>query len=154
MTTENKEMCDLTNVVLQVNGENQINQDNQSLKIPKRVLHFSDGDLIEYSDDETDSSSPETDKQLIDLKNIGWVPWTWYQTSWVGSKVLESCDYVGEALANFLGITSPKYYFELVEYQRLQKLQDEENKKDLEIQGWNQNNTETLIVNDIKTSNH
>ncbi|XP_057328923.1 protein FAM177A1 [Microplitis mediator] len=151
MTTENKELCDLTNVVLQVGGD-KLNQDNQSLKRPKRILHFSDGDLVEYSDDETDSSSPDTDKKLIDLKNIGWIPWTWYQTSWIGSKVLESCDYVGEALADFLGITSPKYNFELAEYHRLQKLQNDEDKKDLEMQGWTQSNTENLILNDIKTS--
>lgn len=33
-----------------------------------------------------------------------------------GSSALSACDYVGERLANVLGITSPKYQYEIDEY--------------------------------------
>ena len=46
----------------------------------------------------------------------------WYQTVAAGSKALELCDYVGESLASFFGITTPKYQFEINEYMRLQKV--------------------------------
>lgn len=32
--------------------------------------------------------------------------------------MLSACDYVGESLANFLGITAPKYQYEIDEYNR------------------------------------
>lgn len=41
------------------------NQANIKVRVPKRVLHFSDGVLEEYSDDETDNQSP-TQQQIVD----------------------------------------------------------------------------------------
>ena len=35
-----------------------------------------------------------------------------------GSRVLTACDYVGEGLANTLGITSQKYFYEIEDYKR------------------------------------
>lgn len=42
---------------------------NIKVKVPKRVLHFSDGVLEEYSDDEVDSTPPNEENessQVID----------------------------------------------------------------------------------------
>lgn len=39
-------------------------------RIPKRVLHFSDGDLIEYSDDEVDATKTLPATALIDFVSI------------------------------------------------------------------------------------
>lgn len=33
-----------------------------------------------------------------------------------GNSALSACDYIGESLANALGITSPKYQYEIDEY--------------------------------------
>lgn len=58
---------------------------------------------------------------------------------------------MGEALADFLGITSPKYQFEIDEYNRLQKIQSEEIRKEEEqIAGWNTQHNNALIMNDLK----
>lgn len=66
-----------------------------------------------------------------------WLPWTLYRTTQAGSKILQACDYVGEGLANFLGITSPKYQFEIDEYYRTKAQQEEEMKKENEQSfGW------------------
>lgn len=53
-----------------------------------------------------------------------------------GSTVLAGCDYVGETLAEFLGITTPKYSYEIEEFK---KMQEEKAKIDLEeSSGWSE----------------
>ena len=48
-----------------------------------------------------------------------WGPWLWYKAINVGSKSLEVCDYLGEHLASFFGITTPKYQYEIDEFNRI-----------------------------------
>lgn len=64
-----------------------------------------------------------------------WGPWLAYKAWSAGSTALAACDYIGESLASFLGITTPKYYFELEEYKRreAEKKRIEEEKK-----GWSE----------------
>lgn len=64
-----------------------------------------------------------------------WGPWLAYQAWYAGSTALAACDYVGESLASFLGITTPKYYFELEEYKKREAAKKalEEEKK-----GWSE----------------
>lgn len=144
MNSEKDDVCDLSDVVL---NENASTEDKMSLKQPTRVLHFSDGDL-EYSEDEVDTTEVNKIENVehIDPKALTWLPWTWYQTTVVGSKILNGCDYVGEWLADFFGITSPKYEFEINEFYRLQALENEKrHKQDLEMGGWNVQNQNNLI---------
>lgn len=55
----------------------------------------------------------------------------------VSSKALAACDYVGETLADFLGITAPKYQYEIEEAKRMQEEAAAEKKAtDLEMAGW------------------
>ena len=49
-------------------------------------------------------------------KSMKWGPWAYYWMLYSGSSALSFCDYIGESLANTLGITSPKYQYELDEY--------------------------------------
>lgn len=49
-------------------------------------------------------------------KSMKWGPWLYYWMAYSGTSALSFCDYVGESLANTLGITSPKYQYELDEY--------------------------------------
>ncbi|XP_029041751.1 protein FAM177A1 [Osmia bicornis bicornis] len=144
MDAENDKPSDLSHVVLKEISNNEAH-DRKSLKQPKRILHFSDGDMEEYSEDDPDSSEENKITQ-IDPHTLNWLPWTWYQTTWVGGKILTGCDYVGEWLANFFGITSPKYEFEINEFHRLQALENEMlHKQDLEMGGWNAQNQNNLI---------
>lgn len=55
----------------------------------------------------------------------------------LSSKALAACDYVGETLADFLGITTPKYLYEIEEARRM-KAEEEAAKKatDVEMAGW------------------
>jgi len=90
---------------------------------------------------------------------MNWLPWAWYRTTWLSSKMLDGCDYVGECLANFFGITAPKYQFEINEFYRLQALEREMfHKQDLELGGWNEqkrnnlikSNNDTVLTNECK----
>ncbi|KAI4492135.1 hypothetical protein M0802_010032 [Mischocyttarus mexicanus] len=142
---ENKE-SDLNDVVLQ---EDVLDTQCKIVakKLPKRVLHFSDGDLEEYSsEDEVDKSQATKIVAEIDPNTLNWIPWTWHQTTFIGTKLLDGCDYLGEWLASFFGITTPKYQFEIDEFYRLQALQDEMiRNNDLEMGGWSNQNRNNLI---------
>lgn len=113
------------------------------IKTPKKVLHFSDGTLEEYStDDEVDSSNKENTISTVDPKTLSWGPWIWYYTATAGTKTLEVCDSLGEHLADFFGITSPKYQYEIDEYNRIMAEEEERKKRqDLEMGGWSGEST-------------
>ncbi|EFN88001.1 Uncharacterized protein C14orf24 [Harpegnathos saltator] len=148
---EKDEASDLSEVILQectdANTEMKIKLD----KKPKRVLQFSDGVMEEYSsEDEVDIPKNNKTVLQIDSKNMKWLPWAWHQTTWLSSKMLDGCDYVGEFLANFFGITAPKYQFEINEFYRLQALQKEMlQKQDLEMGGWSEQKRNNLINDNI-----
>ncbi|XP_043285095.1 protein FAM177A1 [Venturia canescens] len=121
---------------------------------PKRILQFSDGEMVEYSS-EDEADAPKTQPQIsaVDPKSLNWGPWAWYQTTWVGTKLLNGCDYVGEALADFLGITSPKYQFEIDEYHRMHAAEAERaHRQDVEMGGWSENHQNNVITNDKATN--
>lgn len=63
-----------------------------------------------------------TDNMVLILqKTLKWGSWMYYWMLYTGSSALAACDYVGESLANLLGITSPKYQYEIDEYKRCEK---------------------------------
>ncbi|XP_076354167.1 uncharacterized protein LOC143248975 isoform X2 [Tachypleus tridentatus] len=109
-------------------------------KVPKRVLHFSDGVLEEYSTDDGEEVEDVTDSTaLLDTKQMAWIPYLWYLAWWMGSRTLAGCDFLGEKLAYFFGITSPKYQYELEEYQKMLEEKEEEKKiENTENVGWKQ----------------
>uniref|UniRef100_A0A182Y6J9 Protein FAM177A1 n=1 Tax=Anopheles stephensi TaxID=30069 RepID=A0A182Y6J9_ANOST len=97
------------------------------VRAPKKVLHFSDGTLEEFSDDEED----QVDKPApapVDESKLNWGEWMRYKTCKLGTTVLAGCDYVGEGLASFLGITTPKYSYEIEEFKRMQAEQQAEDR--------------------------
>ncbi|XP_020286334.1 protein FAM177A1-like [Pseudomyrmex gracilis] len=155
MPAEKDDACDLSDVALQESSDTETQCKHKLSKKPKRVLQFSDGILEEYSsEDEIDAPKPEKSVVQIDTKNMNWLPWAWHQTTTISSKMLDGCDYVGECLANFFGITAPKYQFEINEFYRLQKLEREMlHKQDLEMGGWSQQNKNNLINNDAISLN-
>ncbi|XP_013790356.1 uncharacterized protein LOC106474211 [Limulus polyphemus] len=113
---------------------------NKNTKVPRRILHFSDGVLEEYSTDDGEEVEDVTDSTaLLDTKQMAWIPYLWYLAWWMGSRTLAGCDFLGEKLAYFFGITSPKYQYELEEYQKMLEEKEEEKKiEDIENVGWKQ----------------
>ena len=95
---------------------NSFDQSGKKKKVPKRVLHFSDGILEEYSTDEEEreerrkaAEEQEKQQQVADPSTMSWLPWALYLAWLAATNTLAVCDSVGEKLAWWLGITSPKY---------------------------------------------
>ncbi|CAN7995284.1 unnamed protein product, partial [Ixodes hexagonus] len=104
-------------------SEVSLNKDcvSATIKTPRKILHFSDGVLEEYSsEDESDALVQDTRNLTVaDPKTMSWVPYFFHLALQMGTKALAVCDYLGEHLAYFFGITSPKYQYELEEYQKM-----------------------------------
>lgn len=64
-----------------------------------------------------------------------WGPWFAHKAWSAGTIALAACDYAGESLASFFGITTPKYYFELEEYK---KREAERKALEEERKGWSE----------------
>lgn len=117
-------------------------EQNVKKRVPRRILHFSDGTLEEYSTDEDDLDGPikkthVSELNAVDSKSLNWAPWFWYKTMSASTKTLAACDYVGEKLAGFFGITSPKYEYEIDFYETMKREEEEKKKqRDLEMGGW------------------
>ena len=85
-------------------------------KVPKRILHFSDGILEEYSTDEEEreearrqEEEKERSQQVENPSEMSWFPWLLYLAWMSATSTLRAADTMGEKLAWWLGITSPKY---------------------------------------------
>ncbi|KNC25886.1 hypothetical protein FF38_14249 [Lucilia cuprina] len=115
------------------------------LQKSRRVLYFSDGIMEELSESDGEEIGPDiTDKSIFTSRTSHK-----YQAYQMSNPFLNGIDYVGEGLASFFGITTPKYMSE----------SDVENatKGELEISGFDEvrpengawyhnNNTNTNIV--------
>ncbi|XP_053696071.1 protein FAM177A1 [Sabethes cyaneus] len=98
------------------------------VRAPKRVLHFSDGTMEEFSDDEDQVDGVPRSETVVDESKMNWSDWMLHKTCKLGNTVLAGCDYVGEGLASMLGITTPKYSFEIEEFKRMQAEQHAEDR--------------------------
>lgn len=70
---------------------------------------------------------------IILQQSLNWGPWFGYYAWKSSNKVLNAVDYAGESLANFFGITTPKYQIEIDEHERQL---EEKRKMDEEATGW------------------
>lgn len=119
---------------------NQPSENPKKKKFPRRIIHCSDGIYEEYSTDEEDDKledKPEQKQEIVDPKSLTWVPWMVYYSWLAGSTFFQYCDSWGEKLAWFFGITSPKYYYELEEFKKMQLEEEERKQKEAEnTAGW------------------
>lgn len=89
------------------------------MKYPRRLIHCSDGILEEYSTDEEDEE--EEIAPVVDPKTLTWGPYMWYQTVRGATGTLAVCDFLGEKLAWFFGITTPKFQSAISEIERIEE---------------------------------
>ena len=75
----------------------------KKVKVPRRLIHCSDGIYEEYSTDEEEleQEMQEEERRLrnIDPKKLGWIAWMFHYTWLGGSSFLGYADYWGEKLA-------------------------------------------------------
>ncbi|KAK9511824.1 hypothetical protein O3M35_000413 [Rhynocoris fuscipes] len=127
-------------------------------RIPKRILHFSDGTLEEFSSDDEDDIEPKIRKKTnrdvnaVNPANLAWIPWMFYKTSFFGYKALAVCDFFGEYLANFFGIISPKYEYEIEHYKKMIEEEKERKKQDLELGTWSEQPKPEVVTEQLKNT--
>ena len=86
--------------------------------------------------------------QVVDPKSLAWVPWALYLGWLAGTSTLAVCDSIGERLAWWLGITSPKYYYEIQEAKRMKREEEERlARQDAEMAGWEKKQEQEEVVN-------
>jgi len=105
------------------------NKEMKKKKEPRRIIHFSDGVLEEYSTDEEEEREKEASKikTVVDPKSLRWGPWLLHFSSSATWKGYRAAHFCGEKLAWFFGITSPKYHYEIEEYKRrVKEIKEEE----------------------------
>ncbi|KAK3094003.1 hypothetical protein FSP39_022793 [Pinctada imbricata] len=93
-------------------------------KVPRKIIHCSDGILEEYSTDEEEDKPPPPPP--VNPRDLTWLPWFWYYLVTMARGTLSVADTCGEKLAWFFGITSPKYQYAIDEYYRLKAEEEKE----------------------------
>jgi len=125
---------------MKTTNQSQPAENPKKKKIPRRIIHCSDGIYEEYSTDEEGDEledKSEHRQEIVDPKSLTWVPWMVYYSWLAGSTFFQYCDSWGEKLAWFFGITSPKYYYELEEFKKMQLEEEERKQKEAEnTAGW------------------
>ncbi|CAG4961781.1 unnamed protein product [Colias eurytheme] len=114
-------------------GDIENSQVELTINRPSRIIHFSDGTQEEIEEDTVDEVSSAKPEDNVDPKSLAWAPWFSYYAWKSGTKMLDAVDYAGESLANFFGITTPKYQIEINEYERMQ---EEKKRLEEESVGW------------------
>ncbi|XP_036398824.1 protein FAM177A1 [Megalops cyprinoides] len=98
-------------------------------KLPRRTIYFASGETMEeYSTDEEEEEEPEKKDLMstVDPSKLTWGPYFWFYMWRVATSTISVCDYVGERMASFFGVTSPKYQYAIDEYYRMKKEEEEE----------------------------
>ncbi|KAL5008230.1 hypothetical protein ScPMuIL_013811 [Solemya velum] len=85
------EKTEFTNIPLEA-------EKHTKLRKPRRILHFSDGVLEEYSSDEEE---PVKTGPVVDPRKLTWMPWVWYYVVHYAASTLSIADTCGEKLAYF-----------------------------------------------------
>ncbi|XP_068505347.1 protein FAM177A1 isoform X2 [Syngnathus scovelli] len=102
--------------------------DVQREKTPRRIIHFSNGETMEeYStDEEEEEVKVQERKDLLnsidaERSKMTWGPYFWFHMWKAATSTISACDYLGERMASFFGITSAKYQYAIDEYYKIKK---------------------------------
>ncbi|XP_076874191.1 protein FAM177A1-like isoform X1 [Brachyhypopomus gauderio] len=95
-------------------------------KSARRLIHFSSGETMEEvsTEEEEDAEKNAEKKDLlspVDMSQMTWGPYVWFQMWRAASSTVSACDYLGEKMASLFGITSSKYQYAIDEYNKIKK---------------------------------
>ncbi|KAK1796235.1 hypothetical protein P4O66_009314 [Electrophorus voltai] len=109
-------------------GELDTKEDSQE-KNPRRVIHFSSGEIMEeFSTEEEEDPEKNAEKKdllsPVDKSQLTWGPYVWFHMWRAATSTMSACDYLGERMASLFGITSAKYQYAIDEYNKMKKERD------------------------------
>lgn len=67
---------------------------------------------------------------------MNWGPWIAHKLYETGNRLFVNAESIGGSLANFFGISTPKYNYEISQAERIKEEHEELAKKDLESASW------------------
>ncbi|XP_043859111.1 protein FAM177B [Dromiciops gliroides] len=95
--------------------------------IPKRIIHFANGDTMEeYSTEEEDEKEELKNTPELATPKLQWGAYMRLWTVRMASATFSTCDFLGGKLATFFGLDEPKYQYLLNEYYRTQSQENDE----------------------------
>ncbi|CRK97098.1 CLUMA_CG010448, isoform A [Clunio marinus] len=112
-------------------------EENCSIEIrkPSKILHFSDGTLEVFDDDQEQKDEIINKKPDVNEKELKWTSWLIHKAKRFGNVISNGLDYSGEKVGDFFGLTSPKYAYEIAAFER-EQARESERKKLEEENNW------------------
>eukprot|EP00794_Sanderia_malayensis_P020185 gene20185-22160_t len=104
----------------------------KKLKKKRRSKSFTSNDENTSTDDDTVAvvSIRRQNAQDVNLADLSWTMWMWYYVVAVSTGAFHFAEYCGEKLAEFFGITTPKYQYVIDEYYRVKQEEKEEKEQE------------------------
>ncbi|KAM9003085.1 protein FAM177B [Sarcophilus harrisii] len=106
--------------------------------IPKRIIHFANGDTMEEYSTEEEGEDEKELKNIPTLvtSKLPWVPYLRFLALQMASTTLSICDFLGEKLATFFGLDEPKYQYLLNDHNKTENQENEkqDEEKDSKVQ--------------------
>uniref|UniRef100_A0A5F8H6V4 Family with sequence similarity 177 member B n=1 Tax=Monodelphis domestica TaxID=13616 RepID=A0A5F8H6V4_MONDO len=95
--------------------------------IPKRIIHFANGETMEeYSTEEEEEKEEFKNTVTLDTSKLPWGPYLRFWAIQIVSASFSTCEFLGGKLATFFGLDEPKYQYLLNEYYRTQNQENDE----------------------------
>jgi len=121
--------------------------DGINIQIEPCKTYFSDGCVETVGADETDLLRGGPQETVTTDEPSNWSTWLLKRTANFGVGALNTVDYLGESLANFFGITTPKYQFEINYHNNLMQEMNAEKVVDAEnMKGWAQQPQNCIVT--------
>lgn len=107
-------------------------KERKKRKVKRKKIYFrSDFVGDESSSDEDDKNNALS--KTISQQNphdLNWAMWFWYYIVVASVSTFHAAEFCGEKLADFFGITAPKYQYAINEYHRLKQEEREEEERE------------------------
>ncbi|XP_069089948.1 protein FAM177B isoform X2 [Pleurodeles waltl] len=96
------------------------NEDLESPKSPRKIIHFSSGETMEeYSTEEEEDDAP-VEFRKADTSSMSWGPYLQFWALRIATASFFTCEFLGGKLATLFGLNVPKYQYAVDEYSRRQ----------------------------------
>lgn len=105
----------------------------KKLQKKRKKIYFT-SDFVDDKQETTSSEESESESEakenepLVNPSDLTWMMWFWYYIVFASTKTFNGAEFCGEKLADFFGITAPKYQYAINEYYRLKEEEEEEAK--------------------------
>ncbi|XP_035276746.1 protein FAM177A1 [Anguilla anguilla] len=86
----------------------------------KKVIHFANGDTLEQDSSDGEEATPRKEPFSApdSTARTSWREYSWRLCVKAGKKSIQTCDFIGEKLANLAGLNMAKYQYAIDQFHR------------------------------------